>query len=118
MAIGMTKIEKYFHKVCCIYIYIYCHSAPTCTFTKVIFSLYIYSLYKGWCQGIIVPVCRHGRKFAHWTDMAKAVVMGKLQPVFRIPWKRKLEQVMQVSVNSRIMSNLLLQCQVYLFKQH
>ncbi|XP_058651376.1 uncharacterized protein LOC131552027 isoform X3 [Onychostoma macrolepis] len=27
--------------------------------------------------------------------MAKAVVMGKLQPVFRIPRKRKLEQVMQ-----------------------
>ncbi|XP_058651375.1 uncharacterized protein LOC131552027 isoform X2 [Onychostoma macrolepis] len=38
---------------------------------------------------------RHARKFAHWTDMAKAVVMGKLQPVFRIPRKRKLEQVMQ-----------------------
>jgi len=81
-------------------------------FTKVI-SVYIYTVYI-----IIVPVCRHGRKFAHWTDMAKAVVMGKLQSVFRIPRKQKLEQVMQVSVNSRILSNLLLQCQVYLFKQH
>ncbi|XP_073714722.1 uncharacterized protein [Misgurnus anguillicaudatus] len=54
-------------------------------------------LRRWWCVIVMenLDLEGHGRKFAHWTDMAKAVVMGKLQPVFRIPRKRKLEQIMQ-----------------------
>lgn len=58
------------------------------------------------CFTLFTNYYSHGKVFAHWTDMSKALLAGEVPSVFRL--KRKLDDMTEVSLQSFFLSLYLL----------
>ncbi|XP_078126084.1 uncharacterized protein LOC144530394 isoform X2 [Sander vitreus] len=66
---------------------------------------------KWWCISLMerFQIDGHGQRFAYWTNEARALLQGSLQPIYRVPKVRKREHELPTCVHSEILNEVVLQ---------